>query len=303
MSSHSHCSHVIQGKALYTTLIIAFVFMLIEVAGGFVANSLALYSDALHLFMDVGAVVLSLVVLKIAHLPRTPRMSYGYHRAEILGALANALSLWVLCAILIYEAFLRLIQPQKVHGPIVFIVAAIGLIANIIMMRKLHPIQTHSLNMRAVYLHVLGDLLGSIAVLIGGFLLWFTGWNPIDPLITLIFTSGIIYGSGKVIIQSIKILMESTPEGVDPIAIERDLKALPGVIEVHDLHVWTVASHKIALSVHLVTTTPQQALNEAHRIIKKKHEIRHMTIQAEDPSCFEPKFCYDCDDAENASHR
>lgn len=290
--SHSHCKHAVQGKALYGTLIIACIFMAIEVIGGIVANSLALYSDALHLLMDVGALLLSLFVLKIAHLPRTPTMSYGYHRAEILGALANALSLWILCAILVYEALSRLVHPQEVKGPIVFVVAAIGVFANVIMIRRLHPTKEHNLNMKAVYLHILGDLLGSVAVLVGGGILWLTHWNPIDPIITLLFTAGILYSSGIVIAQSIKVLMESTPESIDPLAIENDLKAISQ--EVHDLHIWSVASHRVALSVHLVSKTPQQTLNKAHRILEEKHGIRHMTIQVEDPAVFEPKFCYDC---------
>ena len=294
-SSHKHCSHAVQGKALYSTLTIALIFMAIEVIGGFLANSLALFSDALHLLIDAGAILLALLVLKIAHLPRTVKMSYGYHRAEILGALTNALSLWILCAILIYEAIMRLTHPEPVKGPIVFVVATIGLVANIIMIRKVHPSIGHSLNIRAVYLHIIGDLLGSVAILLGGAILWWTHWSPIDPIISLAFAMGILYSSWKVIAQSIKILMESTPDGVDALAIERDLYAVSGVTEVHDLHIWTVASHHIALSVHLVSTSPQKTLNEAHRILEKKHEIRHMTIQVEDPSAFEPKFCYDCD--------
>jgi cobalt-zinc-cadmium efflux system protein len=291
----SHCLHRAHGKALYSTLWIALAFMAIEVVGGIIANSLALYSDALHLLMDAGALGVALIVLKIAHLPRTMTMSYGYHRAEILGALANALSLWVLCAILIYEAILRLNHPQIVKGPIVFVVAAIGVLANIFMIRRLHPTHTQSLNMRAVYLHIFGDLLGSIGVLLSGAILWITRWNPIDPIITLAFTVAIVYGSWKVIAESIKILMESTPKGIDALAVERDLSAVGSVTEVHDLHIWTVASNRVALSAHLVATKPQAALNEAHRILEKNHGIRHMTIQVEDPSTFQPKFCYDCD--------
>ena len=123
------------------------------------------------------------------------------------------------------------------------------------------------------------------------------GWNPIDPIITLVFTAAIVYSSWKVVAQSIKILMESTPEGIDPLAVERDLQSIACVSEVHDLHIWTVATHHIALSVHLVSTRPHATLNEAHHILEKKHDIRHMTIQVEDPSSFEPKFCYDCDRA------
>jgi cobalt-zinc-cadmium efflux system protein len=290
---HSHSAHL-QGKALYTALGIAFFFMLVEVVGGIVANSLALLSDALHLFTDVGALLLSLIVLKISRLPSTPRMSYGYHRAEILGALASALSLFALCGVLIYQAVVRLITPQEVEGPVVFVIAFIGLIANVVMIKILHPTQGHSLNVRAAYLHVIGDLLGSVGVLIGGAILWLTHWNPIDPIITILFTLAIFYGTGKIIRQTIAVLMESTPHGIDPHAIERDLSTIAGVREVHDLHVWEVSTSKVALSVHLVADNTHTALNEAHRRIETNYGISHMTIQVEDPAHFEPRYCYDC---------
>lgn len=292
--SHGHGKHV-HGKALNTALIIAFVFMLIEVVGGVIANSLALISDALHLFTDVGALSLSLFVLKIAHLPSTPKMSYGYHRAEILGALASALSLWALCGVLIYEAINRLIAPPEVKGPIVFVIASIGLFANLLMMRTLHGHHGDNLNIRAAYLHVIGDLLGSVGVILSGVILWATGWNPIDPIITILFSLGIIYGSGKIIKQSIGILMESAPEGIDSMAIQNDLSTIRGVKEVHDLHIWSVSAKKVALSVHLIAENTHTALNEAHRLIEKKYNISHMTIQVEDPAHFEPRYCYDCD--------
>jgi cobalt-zinc-cadmium efflux system protein len=291
----SSCCHVQSGKALNIALVIAFLFMLIEVIGGIIAHSLALISDALHMFTDVGALTLSLVVLKIAHLPRTPKMSYGYHRAEILGALASALSLWALCGILIYEAISRLISPTEVSGPIVFIIASMGLLANLMMMKTLHSHQKGNLNIRSAYLHVIGDLLGSIGVIISGAVLWLTGWNPIDPLISILFSLGILYGSGKIIRQTVTILMESAPEGLDPSIIEKTLLSIPGVREVHDLHIWSVSAKKTALSAHLVAEDTHAALNEAHRLIEKNYHISHMTIQVEDPAHFEPKYCYDED--------
>jgi cobalt-zinc-cadmium efflux system protein len=295
---HAKCGHshpAAHKKALNTALIIALFFMIVEVIGGIAANSLALISDALHLFTDVGALGLGLIVLKISHLPSTLKMSYGYHRAESLGALASALSLWVLCGVLIYEAILRLISPAEVKGPIVFVIAAFGIIANILMMRTLHSSQGHSHNIRAAYLHVIGDLLGSIGVILGGAILWLTGWNPIDPIITILFSLGIVYGSGKIIQQTVSILMESTPAHIDPGAILRDLNAIASVKEVHDLHIWAVSANKIALSAHLVATKTQAALKEAHLLIEKKYGISHMTIQVEDPEHFEPKYCYDCE--------
>jgi cobalt-zinc-cadmium efflux system protein len=291
-NEHPH-SHPI--GALKAALWIASIFMVVELIGGWIASSLALISDALHLFIDVGAFLLSLIALHIAKRPSNPQMSYGYDRAEILGALASALSLWVLSALLIYEALLRFASPQPVRGPIVFFIATIGLIANIFMMRTLHSHHGHNINVKAAYLHVIGDLLGSVGVILAGAILWWTGWNPIDPLITILFTCLILYSSGKIIKQTIGVLMESSPWGVDPIAIFNDLKKLPGVQEVHDLHVWSVSIKKTALSVHLVTKTPQETLNAAHLLLEKKHAIHHMTIQVEDPASFEPRFCYDCE--------
>ena len=294
----SGCSHTLEKthkKTLISALAVAFIFMTIEVIGGALASSLALISDALHLFTDAGALMLGLIVLKIAHLPRTLKMSYGYHRAEILGALASALSLWALCGVLIYEAIRRLISPPEVNGPIVFVIAAIGLAANLMMMRILHPSQKQSLNIRAAYLHVIGDLLGSAGVILGGAILWLTHWNPIDPIISILFSLGIVYGSGKIIKQTILILMESTPEGINPQAIQKDLLSIPGVKEVHDLHVWSVSAKKVAMSAHLVAENTHLALKEAHRIVEKNHGIAHMTIQVEDPVHFDPRYCYDCD--------
>jgi len=282
-------------KSLVKSLSIAFFFMLVEIIGGWIASSLALISDALHLFTDVGALFLSLIVMKIARFPRTPTMSYGYHRAEVLGALASALSLWALTAVLIYEATMRFFYPRSVDGLTVFIIAAIGLLANIWMLRLLHHGSTHSINIRSAYLHVIGDLLGSFGVLLAGALLWLTHWDPIDPLITLLFCLGILYSSAKIIVQSIRILMESVPHGIDPLQIEKDLLDISGVKEVHDLHIWAVSSQKTALSAHLVAERTADALRAAHSLIEKKYRIRHMTFQVEDPAHFETKYCYDCE--------
>ena len=289
------CHDKTHHHALHRSLWIAVVFMIVEVVGGWIANSLALLSDAMHLFTDVGALLLGIVVARMARWPATPTMSYGYHRAEILGALVSAASLWALSGVLIYESIRRFFQPQIVDGPIVFYIASIGLLANLWMMKILHPSQHHSLNVRAAYLHILGDVLGSVGVIISGIILWTTHWNMIDPIITILFTLTILRSSGKVIKQTIGILMESTPEEIDPEAVQKALEKLPGVQEVHDLHIWSASHHKIVLSVHLVADSSSDVLGEAHRHLEAEFGIRHMTIQVEDPKKFEPKYCYDCE--------
>jgi len=268
--------------------------MFVEVAGGFLANSLALLSDALHMFTDVGALLLGIVVSKIAKRPTTPNMSYGYHRAEVIGALVSSAALWALSGVLVYESIVRLLHPEEVEGPIVFVIATIGLVANLLMMRTLHDSQ-HNINVRAAYLHVVGDLLGSIGVIISGVILWLTGFNPIDPIVTIVFTTAILFSSAKIIRQSLSVLMESTPEGIDPTAVGKTLASLEGVKEIHDLHIWTASTHGVVLSVHLVAKESPLLLSKAHQILEEVYGIRHMTIQIEDPAAFESRYCYDCE--------
>lgn len=283
MTAHEHSQ-----RALRRSLWIAFTFMLIEVLGAYFANSLALLSDAMHLFTDVGALSLGLAVSYMAKWPSTPKMSFGYHRAEVIGALASGVSLWALSGVLVYESIHRLFTPQTVEGPIVFVVAVVGLFANILMLRLLHSHQSHNLNLKAAYLHVVGDLLGSIGVILSGALIWLTKWNPFDSIITILFTLSILYSSGKVIREALNILMQSAPKGVDPEAVLKTLQNIPGVKGVHDLHIWSISSRTVALSVHLVTDSDVMA--DVHKILEKTHGIRHMTIQMENPSS---KYCSD----------
>lgn len=293
---HDHTSqHLHHSKVLISALWIAFIFMIIEVIGGWIASSLALLTDALHMFLDVGALMLSLVVVRIVRKPATPKMSYGYLRAEVIGAMASAISLWALCGVLVYEAIMRVMNPREVSGPTVTIIAIIGLVANILMIRMLHKPQQQSLNIRAAYVHVIGDLLGSVAVILTGIVLWVWQWNIFDPIITLLFTGAILFNSGKIIKQTFLILMEATPQQINPSEIKLDLQQIPGVSEVHDLHIWALSSQKNSLSVHLVTKEqPEIILKQAHTILQDKYKIMHCTIQIEKPVDFDPKHCFDC---------
>lgn len=295
---HTHHHHAdthstTSGTPFKKALLIASFFMLMELIGGLVANSLALITDALHMFTDVGSLALALLIVRIVALPKNQEMSYGYHRAEILGALASALALLVLCGFIIYEAITRLIHPLPVAGPIVFVVATLGLLANIWMMRILHPIQHNDLNAKAAYLHVLGDLLGSVGVVLSGLLIWLTHWNIFDPLITLLFSAILCWGTAKIIRKSVRVLMQAAPEGFNPTEIEQALAAIPGVKEVHDLHLWSISSQRVALSAHLIVGLTDNVLQEAHRLIEDKYHIHYMTIQVEEVDKFESRFCYD----------
>lgn len=281
--------------ALKFAIIIALIFMGLEVVFGIIANSLALLSDAMHMFADVGALGLSFVILKIAQRPRTATMTFGFNRAEILGALGSSLSLWGLSGVLIYEAITRLVNPEPVRGAIVFIIAVIGLLANLLMMRMLHHGKTHNINIKAAYLHVIGDLLGSIGVILSGLILWITHWNLIDPIITILFSFIILYHSGKIIKQTIAVLMESVPPGLNSEKIKQELTSIPCIKEVHDLHIWSVTLKKNALSAHVVSDDAETALKEAHLLMEQHYDLHHMTLQVESTRTFEARFCLDCD--------
>jgi cobalt-zinc-cadmium efflux system protein len=275
-------------------MIITAIFMLVEIIGGWLANSLALISDAAHMLTDIGAMLLSLFALWVAKRPVTLKMSFGYHRAEILGALLSGLMIWLIAGALIYEAIIRLASPPEVQGPIVLVVSIIGLAANLFSMWILHSAQKGNLNVRAAYLHLLSDSLGSVGAIIAGVVLWFTDWRPIDPIMTLLFAVLMLVSSWNLIKEAIQVLMESTPEHLDPHQIQADLLTLPSVKEAHDLHIWSVSSGRLALSVHLVSETPERVLIAAHELLEARHGIVHTTIQIEHPNQFQSKRCYDC---------
>ena len=281
-------------QAITRAMLITLVFMGVEFAGGWFSNSLALISDAAHMLTDVGAMLLSLFALWIARRPITLTMSFGYHRAEILGALTSGLLIWLISGVLIYEAVVRMASPPDVQGPVVFIIALIGLIANLVSMRVLHSAKSHNLNVRAAYLHLLADSLGSVGAIIAGAVLWFTDWKLIDPIITIVFAVLMLVSSWSLVKEAIEVLMESTPQNIDPHQIQKELQALPQVQEAHDLHIWSVSSGRLALSVHLVSDAPQTVLPAAHELLDRHFGIIHTTIQIEHPEQFQSKRCYDC---------
>ena len=262
---------------------ITVIFMVFELVGGYLANSLALISDAAHMLTDVGAMALSLGALWMSRRPVTPTMSYGYFRAEILGALFSTLLIWAISAALIYEAIVRMQSPPEVNGKLVLIVAVVGLAANGVGMWILHSSKNQNMNVKAAYLHLVSDSLGSVGAILSGVLIWLTGWRPIDPLMTIVFALLMVISSWGLVRDTLSILMESTPKGIDPDGIHRALAQLPGVIEVHDLHVWTVASGRYALSAHLVCQGSACILAQARQLLTQDFGITHTTIQVEIP--------------------
>ncbi|MBI2711930.1 MAG: cation transporter [Bdellovibrio sp.] len=292
---HLHFGHThTEGpRAITRAMIITLVFMAFEFIGGWFANSLALISDGAHMLTDVGALLLSLFAFWMARRPVTLSMSFGYHRAEILGALTSGLLIWGISGVLIYEAIIRLQSPPEVKGPVVFVVASIGLVANLASMWMLRNAKEENLNTRAAYLHMLSDSLGSVGAIIAGAVLWFSGWQMIDPIMTILFAILMLVSSWSLVKESLNILMESTPAHLNPSAIKRDLEKIQGVEESHDLHIWSVSSGKYALSVHLISKDAE-VLNQANDLLKARYGIVHTTIQVEHPDRFQSERCYDC---------
>lgn len=295
--SHDHAhsqagAHAHTRRALGIALCITVVFLVIEAVGGFLSGSLALLSDAAHLLTDVGALSLGLFSAWIASKPRSAQMTFGYQRAEILGALLSGLAIWLLAGMIIWEAIGRMGSPPEVKGPMVFGIALIGLIANLVSMRFLHPKQEHSLNVRAAYLHLWADALSSVGAVIAGAVIWTTGWSLIDPLISLFFSIVMLWNSFGLVKETVAILMEATPRGIDSQAVDRDLRALGGVLDVHDLHIWSLSTGRVALSVHLSAPYRPELLSSAQALLKNTYAIEHSTIQIEPPEPGAP--CVSC---------
>ncbi len=255
-----------------------------EVVGGFLTNSLALMSDAGHMLTDISALALSLLALWFAGKPADQKKTYGYYRMEILSALVNGVLLLGITGFILWEAWERLRAPAEVKlGPMA-VVAAIGLLANLGALGFLHS--THSMNVRGAFLHVLGDALSSVGVLLGAGLMALTGWFIVDPLISLLISVVIVYGAVKLVRDAVDVLLEAVPAHVDMPAVKELLLKVQGVREVHDLHVWTISSGMYALSAHLVVNDPMVCNNDVI-LSAVKHELNdrfgidHTTIQIE----------------------
>ncbi|WP_053372494.1 cation diffusion facilitator family transporter [Paenibacillus sp. FJAT-27812] len=290
--SHSHHghhghSHAPNNKAgLLIALIITAGIMVLEFVGGLVTNSLALLSDSGHMLSDSAALALSLLAMWFAVRPKSPNRTYGFHRFEILAALLNDVTLFVIAAFIIAEAIKRFGEPPTVASGTMMIIAGIGLLANIasawFLMRKGDV--KDNLNVRSAYLHVLGDALGSVGAIIAGILMSLFSWYIADPIISVVVAILILKSAWGIIKSTVHILMEGTPANVDAGQVEETLLRIDGVKEVHDLHIWTITSGLDALSCHLVVEDNvdcQKVLQEAIQQIAADFHIEHTTFQIE----------------------
>lgn len=270
-------------RRLTVALVVTALFLLAEVVGGVLSNSLALLADAGHMLTDVGALALSLFVAWFSRQPATPQKTYGYLRWEILAAFINGAVLLLASAAILWESVQRVASPEPVQGGLMLGVAVLGLLVNAVSAWLLHGSAGHSINVRAAYLHVLGDLLGSVAAIVAAVLVRWKGWLIADPVASIAMTALIVLGAWRLVREAVDVLLEATPAHIELESLRRAMAAVPGVREVHDLHVWSLTSGVVAMSAHAVAPAEvghQRVLEQLHAAVAG-FGISHATIQLE----------------------
>jgi cobalt-zinc-cadmium efflux system protein len=288
--SHAHVPHAAHDsraesraarRALWIALVLTGGFAIVEAAGGWLAGSLALISDAGHMVTDAASFVVALIAAAVTVRPPSRRASYGYARAEVLAAFINALAMLALIVWIAVEAVRRLLAPAPVAGSVVMVVAGAGLAVNLACAWVLSR-GADGINVRGALLHVVGDLLGSVAALVAGAVIHATGWTPIDPILSLAVALLILRSTLALLRESTGVLMEGVPGHLSYEAIGRALAALPGVTGVHDLHVWRMSARRVALSAHMTLADGAawpRALAAAQRMLARDFGIDHATLQ------------------------
>ncbi len=287
---HSH-NNEISGRKLLFTIILNFTITIAEVVGGILSNSLALISDALHNFSDGVAVVIAYAANRISRRKPNYSKTYGYKRAEIIAAFVNALVLAGISVFLFYEAALKIINPEPIEGNIMLIVAAIGLAANLLAVIILKADSGRNINIRAAYLHLLGDTFSSVGVIAGALIIIYLEFYLIDPIVTFLIGIYILKETYEILKESIDILMQGAPGNIDSAAIVKDLIAIPEVGNVHHLHIWMLNEHDIHFESHinLKSDISVEATNPVRlaiaEILREKYRISHITLQFETNNC------------------
>ena len=302
---HSHAA-VTEGNArkLTIALILTTTFLVIEFIAGIITQSLALLSDAAHMFTDAAALAIALAAIKIAKRPADNKRTFGYQRFEILAALFNASMLFFVAMYILYEAYQRFTQPPEIQSIGMLVVASIGLVINLISMKILMSSATESLNMKGAYLEVLSDALGSLGVIIGAVIIYFTNWYWVDTIIAVAIGFWVLPRTWILLKQSINILLEGVPEEVDIEKLRNDLLALQGVESIHQLKVWAITSKNIHLTVHLFAPNAdrKQLHYAAAEMLSHEHGIAEVTLQIEDDAEMNCQHTHQHDEDEEHGH-
>jgi len=294
--SHDHQHHPSDeldhslSRGFFFAIALTAVTLVAEVVGGFWTNSLALLSDAAHVFMDLFALVLSLAAIRLARFPATDRRTYGWHRAEILASLVNGLTLLLIAFGIFGEAWQRLLHPEAVKSKEMFVIAVIGLVMNLLAAARLHRHSHDDLNVRSAFLHVVGDAIASLGVIAGGIVMLFTGWYVLDAVISMVIVLIIGFGALRLLREAGHILLEGVPSHLDLNQVLTAMQAVKGVNDIHHLHVWSICSHITALSAH-IDVHPEhrrrqgEIVGELEHLLEHDFHITHTTLQADCTNC------------------
>jgi cobalt-zinc-cadmium efflux system protein len=289
---HGHARQADQG-ALRTALALILTFMVAEVVAGILASSLALLSDAAHMLTDAAALALSLTAARLASRPARGAMTYGLGRAEILSAQANGVTLLVLALLIVYGSIRRIVSPPDVEGGTVLVVALVGIVVNLlashVLARGSGP--QRSLNVEGSYRHVLTDLYGFISTALAAIVILTTGFRRADPIASLLIAALMLRAAYGLLVASGRVFMEAAPSGLDPEQIGNSLASRPGVVEVHDLHVWEVTSGFPALSAHIVVRSGDdchERRRELQRLLEDRFGLKHVTLQVDHEAASQP---------------
>ena len=290
---HLHVSRQSDRRALTVALILIVGLMAGEIAAGAVASSLALLSDAAHMLTDAAALAMSLVAARLATRPVHGALTYGLGRAEILSAQANGVTLLVLAALIVYESITRIVSPGKVDGALMLAVALAGAVVNLVAARILSQgtASERSLNVEGSYRHIVTDLYGFLATAVAAGVILTSGFDRADPIASLLIAALMVRAGYGLVLASGRVFMEAAPAGVDPDRIGRELAAEPGVVEVHDLHVWEVTSGFPALSAHVVARSGadcHELRRHLQRVLGERYGIRHTTLQVDHEAAPQP---------------
>ena len=286
-ADHAHDLRGTSKRSLAIALILIAGFMVAEVIGGIVSGSLALLSDAGHMVTDAMSIALALFAMKVADRPPSAERTFGYRRAEVLAAMLNALSLWLIAAWVLFEAYHRIQDVPEIEGGLMLVVGILGLFVNIAAAWVLHRSSKHSMNVEGALRHVMADLLGSVAVVISGIVIVTLGWTIIDPILSVVIALLVGHSSWSLTVKVFKVLLEGVPDHIDVYRLCSDMEDLRGVTLIHDVHVWTISSGLEALTAHILIDPSYEGNKEAllrrlKEIAHDRYGIDHVTIQMEE---------------------
>ncbi|MFQ5479695.1 MAG: cation diffusion facilitator family transporter [Thermodesulfobacteriota bacterium] len=280
-------------KRLAVSIALTGIIFFVELVGGYLTSSLALMTDAAHVFMDVFALGLTLSAIYISELAPTEKRTYGLHRVEVFVAFVNSFTLLIVTLFVFYSAYKRILHPIEVEGLGMFIIAVVGLVVNLIVAMWLAPLSSTDMNIKSAFLHVAGDAAASVGVIIAAVIIYFTGWSTVDPLISISICVVLLFGIARILRDSSNILLEGVPPDVDIAKVVLDMTGTQGVDSVHDLHIWSICHNVYAMSAHIDIIKDErwrmgEIYKELNENLARDHHIFYTTLQAECIGCTSP---------------